>query len=90
MSYMKMRYEWVQEQLQKPGVRRTIARAADRKARAARVLAAADDYIDMPVIRTDGTRPRGRPYARVSIPASHEFGDSKTRRLRLLARVVNA
>lgn len=90
MAYMKERYLFVQEQLQKPGVRRTIARAADRKARAARALAAADDYIDMPVIRTDGTRPRGRPYARVSIPASHEFGDSKTRRLRLLARVVNA
>jgi hypothetical protein len=38
----------------------------------------------------DGTRPRGRPYSRVLIPASAEFGDSKTRRLRLLARVVNA
>jgi hypothetical protein len=84
------RYYFVQEQLQKPGPRRVIKRAAERKARAARVLAAADDYIDMPVIVSEGTRPRGRPYARVSIPASHEFGDSKTRRLRLLARVVNA
>jgi len=90
MSRMKERYYFVQEQLQKPGPRRVIRRAAERKARAARVLAAADDYIDMPVIVSEGTRPRGRPYARVSIPASHEFGDSKTRRLRLLARVVNA
>jgi hypothetical protein len=83
------RYLWVQEQLQKPGVRRQLRVAANRKARAARVLAAQDDYVDMPVMQSDGTRPRGRPYSRVAIPASAEFGDSKTRRLRLLARVVN-
>jgi hypothetical protein len=84
------RYLWVQEQLQKPGVRRKLRQAANRKARLAAVLAAQDDVIDMPVMQSDGTRPRGRPYSRVAIPAGNEFGDSKSRRLRLLARVVNA
>lgn len=85
---MKERYLFIQEQLQKPGVRRTIARAADRKARNARAIVAAEG-LDVTVTRTDGTRPKGRPYSRVSIPASAEFGDSKTKRLRLLARVVH-
>jgi hypothetical protein len=43
----------------------------------------------VPVEVSSGTRPKGRPYARISVPAANEYGDYKTKRLRLLARVVN-
>jgi hypothetical protein len=49
---------------------------------------ARSERVDVVVQREDGTRPKGRPYARISIPAENEFGDSKTRRLRILGRVV--
>lgn len=80
-------YRFVQEILQSPGVRRKVAQVRDRKATQAAALAAAEGA-DVTITLSQGTRARGRPYARISLPASTEFGDSKTRRLRLLGRVV--
>lgn len=81
-------YVYVQKLLQSPGVRAKLRQVRDRKARAVHGLAAAEGA-RVTVTLSDGVRPKGRPYARISIPATDEFGDSKTRRLRLLGRVVN-
>lgn len=81
------RYLFVQDVLQAPGVRRKLRQVRDRKAGQVRALAA-EEGVDVPVLLSEGTRPKGRPYARIAIPAVHEFGDSKTKRLRLLGRVV--
>lgn len=81
-------YDWVKEIMQTEGVRKRIADAADRKARAAQQIAEQEGRT-VSVVRSNGTRPKGRPYARISIPASDEHGNSKVSRLRLLGRVLN-
>lgn len=81
-------YRWVQDILQSPGVRRKLVQVRDRKARAATGIASAEGA-QVRLTLSEGIRPKGRPYARISLPATDEFGDSKTRRLRLLGRVVN-
>lgn len=80
-------YLYVQRVLQSMGVRHKVAGVRDRKAREVAAMAASEG-VAVPIVLSEGTRPKGRPFARISIPASHEFGDSKTRRLRLLGRVV--
>jgi hypothetical protein len=83
-------YLFVQRVLQQPGVRRKLLEIAQRKAAQARLIAASEDpTAHVPVEVSSGTRPKGRPYARISVPAANEYGDYKTKRLRLLARVVN-
>lgn len=82
------RYVEVQRILQTETVRRQLRIVRDRKARQVAAYAAGEG-VKVPIEVSEGTRPKGRPYARVSIPASHEFGDSKTKRLRLLGRVIN-
>lgn len=69
-------------------VRRHLTASAQRVAARARAVAAAEGA-DVEVTVTDGTRPRGRSYARVSMtPGVHEFGDSKTSRKRILGQAV--
>lgn len=80
-------YLYVQNILQKEGVRKTVRAVRDRMAREAQAIAAREEP-GLVITVSEGTRPQGRPYARISIPAVNEFGDSKTKRLRLLARVV--
>lgn len=80
-------YVYVQDILQGRGVRRKVSEVADRQAGQAAAIAAAEGA-KVRIVRQDGTRPKGRPYSRISIPAVDEFGDNKTRRLRLLGRVV--
>jgi hypothetical protein len=80
-------YLFVQRILQQRGVRRKLAEVADRKAAQARAIAVSEGA-NVVIQREDGTRPAGRPYSRISIPAVDEFGDSKTKRLRILGRVV--
>lgn len=80
-------YDFVRQVMQSTPVRRMISQVADRKAAQAAGIASAAG-VAVPIQREDGTRPKGRPYARISLPASHEHGDSKTRRLRILGQVV--
>lgn len=87
MSRVQLSYEWYQRVQQLPVVRRKLREVADRKAGQASLLARAEGVV-VPVQVDHGTRPKGRSYSRVSIPATHEFGDSKTKRLRILGRVV--
>lgn len=81
-------YLRVQRALQSPGVRRKLREVADRKLRAAQSIAASEGHTG-PIWREDGTRPKGRPYSRIIVRASDEFGDSETKRRRLLGRVIN-
>ena len=80
-------YLYVQRILQSRGVRHKLKVVRDRMAAAAVQLAASEDA-NVTITLSEGTRPKGRSYARISIPATDEFGDSKTKRLRLLGRVV--
>lgn len=81
-------YLYVQKVLQSPGVRRKLSQVADRKAAAAQSIITAEKA-KVVVTRQDGTRPKGRPYSRISVPAANEFGTSWTARMRILGRVVN-
>lgn len=80
-------YEFVQKVQQSPGVRAKLRAVAERKAAQA-ALVAREERVAVPISIEHGTRPRGRSYSRIMIPAVNEFGDSKTRRLRILGRVV--
>jgi hypothetical protein len=81
-------YLFVQKALQTTGVRRKLSQVADRKAAAARSIIAAQGA-KVAVQREDGTRPKGRPYSRISVPAANEFGTSWTARMRILGQVIN-
>ena len=81
------RYELGRQVQQSPAVRRRMAEVADRIADAAQAVAV-EEGVDVEVVRSSGTRPRGRAYERVEVPAVDEHGDSKRRRLRLLARAL--
>lgn len=80
-------YEWVQRVQQMPGVRAKLREVADRKAGQARIILASEGS-NAPVGVEHGTRPKGRSFSRVMVAATTEFGDSKTKRIRVLARVV--
>lgn len=81
------RYKFIQQVAQLPSVRERVARVADRMYGQAVTLAKAEG-VTAPIAREDGTRPQGRPYSRIAIRAADEFGDSRTRRSRILGRVV--
>ena len=42
----------------------------------------------MTVTRSDGTRPKGRPYSRVAADADQEWGTSEIERRRILGRAA--
>jgi len=72
-------------------VRRQIAEVADRIAARAQAIADADtaeDAEDITIGRVDGTRPKGRPFARVTAPLDQEFGTPKVARRRILGRAI--
>lgn len=81
------RYLFVRDASQSAPVRRKLDEVADRLARAVQAVAV-DEGQDVPIQRTGGTRPKGRPYERVQVPAVNEHGDSKTKRIRLLSRAM--
>lgn len=71
-------------------VRRALrARAGRVQARAEQL--AAQDEVELESRVYDGTRPRGRPFARVeSHNVGQEWGDSKTARRRVLGRAAES
>lgn len=76
------------EAMQSAPVREGLAKRADTIASRARGLAA-NEGVDMEVTRRDGTRPKGRPFARVEGDnAAQEFGTSNTARRRILGRAA--
>lgn len=69
--------------------RRKCAQVADRIASAARGIASAEG-VEVAVGREDGTRPKGRPFSRVTVGSAAEFGDQFKPRRRILARAASA
>jgi hypothetical protein len=85
---VEITYEFVQRAAQSAPVRRALAAKARRVQQRAEGLAQGEGVtLDSRV--TEGTRPRGRPYARVeSDNVSQEWGSSNTERRRILGRAA--
>jgi hypothetical protein len=81
-------YVYVQRILQSETVRKRLRVVQSRMASQAGAYAR-QAGVNVPIQLSEGTRPGGRPYARIAIPATNEFGDSKTKRLRILGRVIS-
>lgn len=81
------RYRFIQRVQQLPGVRAKLADVADRKAAQAVIIARTED-VDYDVSRSDGTRPKGRSYSRIAVPAEQEFGTETVKRARILPRIA--
>ena len=74
--------------MQSDKVRTALAARADQIATRARAIAD-DEEVEVTITRKDGTRPKGRPYSRVtSDNVDAEWGTSKTRRSRILGRAA--
>lgn len=72
-----------------PQVRQALRAQAMLIAPRARQIAAAEQ-VDTEITVTDGTRPRGRSYSRVSSTnVAAEFGAGKTARRRILGRAAD-
>ncbi len=84
---VRLSYQQLGEIARSRQVRKKLDDVADQVAARARAIATAEG-LDADIVQKEGTRPKGRPYARVSIPAANEFGDSKTQRRRILGRAV--
>jgi|tagenome__1003787_1003787.scaffolds.fasta_scaffold20721739_3 hypothetical protein len=79
-------YQFVRQVMQSPGVRRSLAGVADRVAAEANRLARQQGLGG--VARVDGTRPKGRPYARVLMTGSQEWGTYMEPRRRILGQAT--
>lgn len=82
-------YEAAGQAMRADATRRRLAQVADRVAATVRRLAQAED-VQVTVTRSGGTRPKGRPYERVAILASTEWGASGVERRRILSRAASA
>lgn len=80
------RYLKLQKVMQSRGCRRHIGRVADGFAGSAEDLARSEGATDVRIGREDGTRPKGRPYARVTVPSDQEFGTPNVERRAILRR----
>ena len=80
---------YVQRAMQSQGVRDALRAKADEVAASARSIAASENVEGFEVSVSEGTRPKGRPYARVSTPSvDQEFGTWRTPKLRILGRAA--
>lgn len=85
------RYRQLQKLQQSRKVRAKLDQVADRLAARVEQLGAAEGAnVTVTVERSRGTRPKGRSYARVAVPAHQEHGTESQPRLRLLGRAVQS
>jgi hypothetical protein len=83
-------YEAGRQAMQARSTRVKLRQVADRIATTARAMGQADQ-LDATFTVTEGTRPKGRPYARVTMAGGDdEFGKSGTPRRRTLGRAASA
>ena len=75
--------------MQSRQVRAKLHEVANRKAETARRIAAVEAP-DVVIGRYDGTRPKGRSFARITAPADYEHGTANIARRRILGRAVAA
>lgn len=85
---VRLSYRWIGDAARKPKVRKALAgKAAQVRSRAERIAASEGVSLDSSV--TEGTRPKGRPYANVTSPnVAQEFGTARVRRRRILGRAA--
>lgn len=76
--------------MQTKTVRKALRKVADKKQDRAEQIAASEGVeLDSKVV--EGTRPKGRPYARVqSSNVDQEWGNSNTKRRRILGRAAQS
>ena len=79
--------DFIVEAMQSAPVREALAKRRDRIARRAETIAA-NEGIDPHITTSEGTRPKGRPYARVTADADQEWGNTNTARRRILGRAA--
>jgi hypothetical protein len=88
MARVQITSRFIEDVMRSRVVREALAARADRiHARAEQI--AAQESVDAAFALTEGTRRRGRPYARVSTDAvGQEWGDTTIGRRRILGRAA--
>jgi hypothetical protein len=90
MARVELTYEFIQRAAQSRPVRAALDQKARRVQSRAEGIASAEG-VDLGAKVTSGTRPKGRPYARVSSDnVAQEFGNSKTARRRIMGRAAES
>lgn len=90
MARVSITLDLIREAMQSAPVREALRKKADDKqARAEQIAASEDVELESEVV--EGTRPKGRPYARVQTRnVGQEWGDSKSARRRILGRAAES
>lgn len=90
MAKLRISSDFIVACMQHQKVRAALDARRDRVAAAAASIAAAEE-VDLPLTTSSGTRPKGRPYSRVSTSnVSQEWGDSETDRRRVMGRAAES
>lgn len=88
MARTELSYEFIRDAMQSAPVRAALAKRRDAIAQRAGALASAEK-VTPDITTSEGTRPQGRPYARISADAAQEWGTSRTARRRILGRAAD-
>lgn len=79
----------IEDAMKSAATRAALRRKAEQKAARANMVGRSEG-VDIDAEVSEGTRPKGRPYARVtSQNVAQEYGNSKTERRRILGRVAS-
>ncbi len=85
---VRISYEFIRDAMQSQGVRDSLRKKADELASRVDSLGSSEG-VEMETNVSEGTRPKGRPYARVeSENVDQEWGDRYTERRRILGRAA--
>lgn len=87
MPTMKLSREFYLRAMHHDAVKKALKLKADRIQAEAKKEAKAQGVRDLEVEVSEGTRPQGRPYARVSVDLEDEWGSYKKPKLRILGRL---
>lgn len=88
MATVRISYEFVREAMQSSGVRAALRKKADGLATRVDAVGSSEG-VAMNAKVSEGTRPKGRPFARVeSDQVSQEWGSRDSERRRILGRVA--
>ena len=93
MAKLRLSREWLRDVMQSEPVRAALRAKADAIAADVDAEARRDEHYrgrdaDLDVTVSEGTRPGGRPYARVAVPKEDEYGDYSVPKRRILGRLA--
>lgn len=87
-SKLRLSREYITEAMQSEGVRGELKKKADALAQRANQIGVGED-VEMEATVAEGTRPQGRPFARVESPrVGQEWGNRDFARRRILGRTA--